>query len=125
VGIAAQCCFIFRRESQLIFKQDRQRHRLKRYSKTDVFRPLKFISECFEAERDVSGAFRHLQKAVELAPNNPKYLDFLLEVSIMLEEKETALETYEKFHAINPENQKLSEYKARIEALIVKKAREG
>ena len=62
-------------------------------------------------------AFDLLKEAAGLEPNNPKVLDFLIEVSIIMRDKETALKTFWKLREVNPENQKLSELKEQIEKL--------
>jgi tetratricopeptide (TPR) repeat protein len=76
----------------------------------------------FEGDRD--HALEHFQKAVALEGNNPRYLDFLLDLAIILENRDLAVQTYEQFHSVNPENQRLAEYKDRIGKLIVKKSME-
>lgn len=57
------------------------------------------------------------QEAVKLEPNNPRNLDLLLETSIKTKNKKLALETYENFRQVNPENEKLAEFKERIDHL--------
>ncbi len=82
------------------------------------------LGEMYREEGFFERAIDHAQKAITLAGNNPRYLDFLLDLSIMVEDKSLALEVFEKFHLTNPDNTKLAEYKARIEKLIVKKLME-
>jgi len=53
-------------------------------------------------------------QAVELEPQNPKYLDFLIEVAIICGDKPLALKGYGELRAVNPENHKLSILKDRI-----------
>jgi tetratricopeptide (TPR) repeat protein len=57
----------------------------------------------------------YIKKALKLQPNNPRYLDTMLEISIINKEKALALEAYEKLKEVNPENQKLAEIKAQID----------
>lgn len=64
-----------------------------------------------------SEALVFAQKAVEAAPANPKYLDFLLEESIAVGNKPIAKETYYKLKEANPENQKLETYYEAIKDL--------
>ena len=53
-------------------------------------------------------------QAVELEPQNPKYLDLLIEIAIICGDKDMALKAYGELRLINPENQKLSSFKDRI-----------
>ena len=53
-------------------------------------------------------------QAVELEPQNPKYLDLLIETAILCQDKNLAGEAYQSLRLVNPENSKLSEFKDRI-----------
>ena len=53
-------------------------------------------------------------QAVELEPQNPKYLDLLIEIAIICGNKDLALKGYGELRLVNPENQKLSGFKDRI-----------
>ncbi len=53
-------------------------------------------------------------QAVELEPQNPKYLDLLIEIAIICCDKDLALKAYGELRLINPDNQKLSAWKDRI-----------
>ena len=53
-------------------------------------------------------------QAVELEPQNPKYLDFLIEIAIICGDKALALKGYGELRLVNPENHKLSILKDRI-----------
>jgi len=66
---------------------------------------------------DKEKALSSLQKAQQLEPNNPKILDRILHVSILLGNKPLAEEAYDKIVRVNPENGKLEDYKKRIKAL--------
>jgi tetratricopeptide (TPR) repeat protein len=72
---------------------------------------------------DSAAAFDCCRTAVELEPNSPKYLDSLVEASILSGKREWADETLAKLRAVNPENQKLSELAARIEAMPKSRSR--
>ena len=56
-------------------------------------------------------------KALKLAQNNPRYLDIMLEISIINKDKIAALDAYEKMAQVNPENQKLAAFKAEVDKL--------
>ncbi|MBI2037748.1 MAG: tetratricopeptide repeat protein [Candidatus Magasanikbacteria bacterium] len=53
-------------------------------------------------------------QAVELEPQNPKYLDFLIEIAIICGDKPLAIKAYGDLRLVNPENQKLHNLKDRI-----------
>lgn len=56
-------------------------------------------------------------QAVELEPKNPKYLDLLLETAIICGDKDLAKNGYNELRLVNPENQKLEDFKNRISKL--------
>lgn len=58
-----------------------------------------------------------IMQAVELEPQNPKYLDFLLETAILCQDKKLATEAFSKLRMSNPENSKLPDFKYRIDSL--------
>ena len=60
---------------------------------------------------------RNFARAVQLEPGNPKYLDQLLEMSIIAGDSELARETYDRLRLANPDNQKLAEFKQRVEEI--------
>ncbi|MDP2693074.1 MAG: tetratricopeptide repeat protein [bacterium] len=55
-----------------------------------------------------------IEQAIELEPQNPKYLDMLTELSIMTGDRGKAEDAYEKLRMSNPENNKLPTFKERI-----------
>ncbi|KKW08102.1 MAG: hypothetical protein UY44_C0018G0012 [Candidatus Kaiserbacteria bacterium GW2011_GWA2_49_19] len=56
-------------------------------------------------------------QAVELEPQNPKYLDLLVEIAILCNDKELAESGYNQLRLVNAENQKLDMFKERIAKL--------
>ncbi|MBI3963915.1 MAG: tetratricopeptide repeat protein [Candidatus Kerfeldbacteria bacterium] len=62
-------------------------------------------------------AIEHFQHASRLAPNNPKYLDSLVDIAILKGDKVLAWENFDKLRASNPENQKLDDLRKQIESL--------
>jgi len=69
-----------------------------------------------EAE-DLEAALENIREALELEPNSPRYLDLILDLSIMKKDKELAQSSFEKLAAVNPENNKLGEWKEKIEKI--------
>lgn len=59
----------------------------------------------------------NIKKALDIEPNNPRYLDTMLDISIINKDKGAALGAYEKLKSANPENQKLAEFKKKIDEL--------
>jgi predicted Zn-dependent protease len=62
-------------------------------------------------------ALEYTRQALDAEPNNPRYLDLILDLSIMRKDKNLAKSSWEKLSAANPDNKKLPEWLARIEAL--------
>lgn len=59
-----------------------------------------------------------LQETVALEPANPKYLDALLDISIIQKDKKLANETFFKLKKANPDNKKLDEYQELLTGLL-------
>ncbi|MFA5126402.1 MAG: tetratricopeptide repeat protein [Patescibacteria group bacterium] len=57
------------------------------------------------------------QRALILSPNNPKILDFLINLSIIIQDQELAKQYLNKLREVNPENNKLIEFGEQIDAL--------
>ena len=66
---------------------------------------------------DLEAALENIREALELEPNNPRYLDLILDLSIMRKDKSLALECWEKLASVNPENNKLAGWKSEIEKI--------
>lgn len=72
------------------------------------------LGELEEAKGNLIGALPHYQKAVELKPANPKYLDLLLDAAIRAGNRDLARGTFARLKDVNPENQKLPIFEQRI-----------
>ena len=79
-----------------------------------IYFELSLISR---AENNIGQAQDTIEKALNLEPNNPRYLDTKFEISIINKDKIKALEAYEKLSSVNPENQKLEDFKKQIDEL--------
>lgn len=75
------------------------------------------LGSIYQAEGKSQLALNNFQKAVEIEPHNPRFLDFLLKISIILENKELALKTFNTLKKADPDNQKLKEIKKEIDNL--------
>jgi len=71
---------------------------------------------CFELNL-LDEALEYTRQALDSEPNNPRYLDLILDLSIMKKDKKLALSSWEKLAAANPENNKLPEWKGKIDAI--------
>ncbi|NIS38419.1 tetratricopeptide repeat protein [Candidatus Saccharibacteria bacterium] len=69
------------------------------------------------ALEDRKSAQKCLLAAKKLEPKNPKTLDFFIENSIILGIKDQAKEAFKEFKKQNPDNPKLTEWKAKIDKL--------
>jgi tetratricopeptide (TPR) repeat protein len=58
-----------------------------------------------------------IAQAIELEPQNPKYLDLLIETAILCGDKKIAVKGFEQLRMVNPENKKLPDFKDRIDKI--------
>lgn len=72
------------------------------------------LAEMLDSIEQYETALSAIEQAVELEPNNPKYLDMMVEMGILSGDKEAAEDGYQKLRMANPENQKLESFKERI-----------
>lgn len=62
-------------------------------------------------------ALECISEALDLEANNPRYLDLILDLSIMKKDKDLAWSYFNRMSAINPENNKLLVWREKIEEL--------
>lgn len=75
------------------------------------------LSLVYKESEESRKALDNIKRATDLEPNNPRYLDMKLEISIINEDKGTALDALDKLKEVNPENQKLAEFEEKIREL--------
>ncbi|MDD5043398.1 MAG: hypothetical protein PHD51_01880 [Patescibacteria group bacterium] len=75
------------------------------------------LGEIFKILGDKEKLLANAKLAVKSSPHNPRTLDFLLESAIIGENKKLAEDTLKKLEEVNPENEKLSEFKERIKEI--------
>ena len=75
------------------------------------------LSDLYLRLSDREKALSSLQKAQAIEPNNPKILDQLFNVSILVSNKELAEEVLEKIKKSNPDHGKLKEFEKRVKSL--------
>ncbi len=56
--------------------------------------------------------------ALQAEPHHPKYLDYFLEASILVGDPDSAREALGALEEVNPENAKLADFRARIDAML-------
>lgn len=66
---------------------------------------------------DYVEALDNIAEALEIEPNNPRYLDLAIELAITTKKKNYAIELLERLREVNPENAKLVELFEEISAL--------
>lgn len=75
------------------------------------------LGQVYEAMKKDNKALDAYLKATSVDPNNPKYLDKLLEMSIKIKDRGLAKDAYNNLKKINPENAKLADWQETIEKL--------
>lgn len=66
---------------------------------------------------DIDAALENIREALDIEGNSPRYLDLILDLSIIKKDKELALASLEKLASVNPENNKLSDWQEKINSL--------
>lgn len=72
------------------------------------------LAAVYQEMGELEEALTALQKAVGLEPNNPRYLDALIELCILSKRRPEAREALKRLREVNPENQKLEDFEKRI-----------
>jgi len=95
-------------------------HVLKLLADDDIEKQAKIyydLSLIYKETGENDEARETIKMATKLVPNNPRYLDAMLEISIMNKDKSLAAETLGKLKEVNPENAKLEDFSEKIERL--------
>lgn len=82
------------------------------------------IGEVEEKLGNMSKAMKQYERAVELSPKNPKYLDFLISAAIEEKKLAEAKDALDTLKEVNPKNKKIEEFEAAIDELrktVIKK----
>ena len=82
---------------------------------------LASLGEVAEAEGKTADALRHYKDALDISPNNPKYIDFYIHAVIAEGDVHEATSALEHLREVNPENNKIAEFEEAIEELRLKK----
>lgn len=66
---------------------------------------------------DKVAALDNIREALEFEANNPRYLDYAIELAIAEQDKNFALSMLERLRGVNPDNAKLTEWEEKISDL--------
>ncbi|MFH1412780.1 MAG: tetratricopeptide repeat protein [bacterium] len=72
------------------------------------------LSYVYEAQKDHAEAVDNMKKALKIDSNNPRYLNKMIELCIMIDNKGDAYDACKKLEKVNPDNKKLKELKQRV-----------
>lgn len=75
------------------------------------------LGEVHYADEDRENALKYYQKALDLAPNNPKDIVLVIETGLEMGRKDVARPAVDKLKEVNPDNKKLTEYLEKLENL--------
>lgn len=75
------------------------------------------LAEVYLELDDKEKALQTAQRAYILAPNNPKILDFLINLCIIIQDRALAIDYLEQLKNVNPENNKIIEFNEKIDSL--------
>jgi tetratricopeptide (TPR) repeat protein len=74
-------------------------------------------SQAEKSAGDNAAALEKLREALDHEANNPRYLDLIIDLSIMEKDKRSAELYWQKLAAVNPENNKLGAWREEIDNL--------
>ncbi len=84
---------------------------------TSTAQPRLELAQILREMGDYKEALKYLKEARKIEPQNPKILDFFIEVSILNGQPNQAREGLEALREANPENQKIAEFAREIRSL--------
>ena len=101
-----------------MLKEDDRGHQIRTMSNamelSSIYNEIGFVYRRLEKPNKALDSYMH---AHELEPNNPRHLDKIIEISIMLKNKSLAFDMLKRLEEANPANQKISEYSKKIKEL--------
>lgn len=75
------------------------------------------LGRVYLASGETRKAFEQFRTVLQAEPHNPKYLDYFLEASILVGDRDAAGEALGALEEVNPENAKLTDFRTRIERM--------
>jgi len=79
-----------------------------------IYYDLSLVYRDFE---NLGQAIVEIDKALLIEPNNPRFLDTLLEISIMNKDRENAENALKRLKEVNPDNQKIKDLSEKIKSI--------
>ncbi|HTK59689.1 MAG TPA: tetratricopeptide repeat protein [Candidatus Baltobacteraceae bacterium] len=76
------------------------------------------LGRVYLAAGEAKKAQEQFRTALQAEPHHPKYLDYFLEASILVGDPVSAREALGALEEVNPENAKLADFRARIDAML-------
>lgn len=76
------------------------------------------LGRVYLAAGEAKKAQEQFRTALQAEPHHPKYLDYFLEASILVGDPDSAREALGALEEVNPENAKLEDFRARIDAML-------
>ncbi len=99
---------------KLLIREKKEGNRGSSISISELYFSLAEVAEKMER---IDNALEYIAEALDLEPNNPRFLDLALDLSIAKGDKKLASNYYSKMTIINPENTKLASWEGEIELL--------
>ncbi len=75
------------------------------------------LANIYQDLEELDKALEAAKRSLILAPNNPKILDFLVELSVLLSDKEQGFDYLERLIEVNPDNNKIDQLRKKLEAI--------
>jgi len=85
--------------------------------KTIVASSYANLGEIEQGLGNSTNAIRNFKEALRLQSNNPKFLDLLLKISIIVKDKKLARNTLKQLKIADPDNQKIIELEKDVESI--------
>ena len=75
------------------------------------------MSMAYRGMNEFGRAEENVAKSLEIEPANPRYLDRMIDLNILTENRDLAWQSWQKLKTVNPDNKKLDDFKQRINEL--------
>ncbi len=86
-------------------------------SSSDVSSVNYYLALINKELNDIDGALAGMARALEIEPNNPRYLDLMLDLCIIKKDKKLSLEYLDKIKEVNPDNNNIPDWQKSIDEM--------
>ena len=93
----------------LEFKDDKRQEAEVNYQLSQINKDLGGLDE----------ASNNVLESLQIEPNNPRFLDTMLDLCVLKKDKDLAIETLKRLTEVNPDNQKIADWQEKINNLSV------